>query len=368
MSESVTLRAADGHIVQRLCRTSGGEPIAGLVVMQEIFGVNAHIRSVADGWARDGFLAVAPALFDRIQPGVELGYDPAGMQTAMSLFPKFDIDKAILDVAAAVDYAAGATHKKVGVIGYCLGGTIAWLSATRLQPAAAVGYYGGRIGNYAGENPPARSCSTSAARTRIFPPPKSRRSTPRTLKSKSSGMTPATPSTATRAPATTPQRQRSPPALPRIPQEASDLKPSEPGHQLSFPLPTSCSLFPASSPSQLHRHPAHDRPRRHVHAADLLVAGVAQFVSSQIRPQPSMHRASASRSTPGTPSADSARQSALRWSDTISCPSRPCPRRVNIFDRIIEHVLRLKPVQRGLRPVQRRPRDRAPSAISSEST
>jgi carboxymethylenebutenolidase len=153
MSDSVTLRAADGHSFNAYVARPATEPIAGLVVVQEIFGVNAHIRSVADGWARDGFLAVAPALFDRISPGVDLGYDPAGMQTAMSLFPKFDVDKAIVDVAAAVDFAATETRKKVGVIGYCLGGTIAWLSATRLKPSAAVGYYGGRIGNYAGEKP-----------------------------------------------------------------------------------------------------------------------------------------------------------------------------------------------------------------------
>jgi carboxymethylenebutenolidase len=153
MSDSVTLRAADGHSFSAYVARPTNEPIGGLVVIQEIFGVNAHIRSVADGWARDGFLAVAPALFDRITPGIELGYDPASMQTAMSLFPKFNVDKSILDVAAAVDFAAGETHRKVGVIGYCLGGTIAWLSATRLKPAAAVGYYGGRIGNYAGEEP-----------------------------------------------------------------------------------------------------------------------------------------------------------------------------------------------------------------------
>src|ERR1700728_3793624 len=137
MTESVTLCAADGHTFSAYVAHPSSDPIAGLVVLQEIFGVNAHIRSVADGWARDGFLAVAPALFDRISPGVELGYDPAGMQTAMSLFPKFDIDKAIVDIAAAIDFAAGATRRNVGVIGYCLGGTIAWLSATRLHPAAA---------------------------------------------------------------------------------------------------------------------------------------------------------------------------------------------------------------------------------------
>jgi carboxymethylenebutenolidase len=153
VSEFVTLRAADGHSFSAYVAHPAVEPVAALVVVQEIFGVNAHIRSVTDDWARDGFLAVAPALFDRISPGIDLGYDPASMQTAMSLFPKFDVDKAILDIAATVDYAGGATHKKVGVIGYCLGGTIAWLSATRLHPAAAVGYYGGRIGNYAGEKP-----------------------------------------------------------------------------------------------------------------------------------------------------------------------------------------------------------------------
>lgn len=153
MSESVTLHAVDGHAFNAYVARPASEPIAGLVVVQEIFGVNAHIRSVADGWARDGFLAVAPALFDRISPDIELGYDPESMKTAMSLFPKFDVDKSIVDIAAAIDFAAAATHKKVGVIGYCLGGTIAWLSATRLHPAAAVGYYGGRIGNYAGEEP-----------------------------------------------------------------------------------------------------------------------------------------------------------------------------------------------------------------------
>jgi carboxymethylenebutenolidase len=130
-----------------------GEPIAGLVVVQEIFGVNAHIRSVAEGWARDGFLAIAPALFDRIEPGVDLTYDGADMQRAMSLIPKLDVEKSLLDTKAAMEYAASATGKKVAVIGYCFGGTIAWLAATRLGAAAAVGYYGGRIANYAAENP-----------------------------------------------------------------------------------------------------------------------------------------------------------------------------------------------------------------------
>ena len=125
--------------------------MAGLVVVQEIFGVNAHIRSVADGYARDGFLAVAPALFDRIERGVELGYDGADFQKAMSFVPKLDTEKALMDIAAAMKYAGSATGKKVGVIGYCFGGTMAWVAAARLNPAAVVGYYGGRIGGYAGE-------------------------------------------------------------------------------------------------------------------------------------------------------------------------------------------------------------------------
>jgi carboxymethylenebutenolidase len=155
MSEYVTLHAADGHEFSAYIARPDGEPAAGLVVVQEVFGVNPHIRSVADGYARDGFLAVAPALFDRIQPGVELGYDGADLQTAMSLIPKLDPEKALADVAAAIEFARSATGKKVGVIGYCFGGTLAWMAACRLHPAAAVGYYGGRIGNYAGETPSA---------------------------------------------------------------------------------------------------------------------------------------------------------------------------------------------------------------------
>jgi carboxymethylenebutenolidase len=151
MSEYVTLRAADGHEFKAYVARPAGKPVAGLVVIQEVFGVNSHIRSVADGYAKDGFLAVAPALFDRIQPGIELGYEGADLQTAMSLIPKLDVEKSVLDIGAAIEFAATETGKKVGVIGYCFGGTLAWLAAARLHPAAAVGYYGGRIGNYVGE-------------------------------------------------------------------------------------------------------------------------------------------------------------------------------------------------------------------------
>jgi carboxymethylenebutenolidase len=155
MGEYVKLKAADGHELSAYVARPLGEPVAGLVVVQEIFGVNPHIRSVADGYAKDGFLVVAPALFDRIERGVELGYDGADREMALGLMPKLDPAKALADIEAAMQFARSATGKKIGVIGYCFGGTMAWFAAARLHPSAAVGYYGGRIGNYVGETPSA---------------------------------------------------------------------------------------------------------------------------------------------------------------------------------------------------------------------
>ncbi|MGA2048280.1 MAG: dienelactone hydrolase family protein [Terracidiphilus sp.] len=151
MSEYVTLKTADGVEIGAYVARPEGEPVAGLVVVQEIFGVNQHIRSVADGYARDGFLAVAPALFDRIERGVELGYEGADMQRARGFIPKLDMEKSLMDVGAAMEFAGSVAGKNVGVIGYCYGGTLAWLAAARLHPAVAVGYYGGRTAMYADE-------------------------------------------------------------------------------------------------------------------------------------------------------------------------------------------------------------------------
>src|ERR1035441_4461661 len=153
MSEHVKLQASDGHELDAYVAHPAGEPIAGLVVVQEIFGVNPHIRSIADGYAKDGFLAVAPALFDRVERGVELTYDGTDAQKGMALLQKLDIAKSLLDVDAALRYVHAETGLKTGIIGYCFGGLLAWLSATRLHPDAAVGYYPGRIGNYAEEKP-----------------------------------------------------------------------------------------------------------------------------------------------------------------------------------------------------------------------
>jgi carboxymethylenebutenolidase len=125
------------------------------VVIQEIFGVNAHIRDVADGYAKHGFLAVAPALFDRIEKDIEIGYEGEDRVKAMEYFKKLNFDNAIKDIDAALGWARKNSGKKTGVIGYCVGGTLAWLSATRLNPDVAVGYYAGGIDRFAAETPKA---------------------------------------------------------------------------------------------------------------------------------------------------------------------------------------------------------------------
>ncbi|HEV2275833.1 MAG TPA: dienelactone hydrolase family protein [Acidobacteriaceae bacterium] len=153
MSKTVKLEASDGHQLDAYVATPQGDPIAGLVVVQEIFGVNAHIQAVTDGFARQGFYAVAPAIFDRVEKRVEIGYDAADMQKGMSLAQKLDIGNAVKDVDAALGYAKKQTGKPAMVVGYCFGGTLAWLSAARLSPAAAVGYYGGQIAKFTAEEP-----------------------------------------------------------------------------------------------------------------------------------------------------------------------------------------------------------------------
>lgn len=152
MNERITLKADDGHELDAYVGATKGTPTAGLVVIQEAFGVNPHIRAVTDGYAKDGFLAIAPALFDRMERGVELGYEGVDRDKGIALARKLNPDDAVKDIAAALAYLEGKTAK-CGVIGYCLGGTMAWLTATRLNADAAVGYYGGQIARFAQEKP-----------------------------------------------------------------------------------------------------------------------------------------------------------------------------------------------------------------------
>ncbi len=151
MSESLTLKASDGHAFHAYLATPSGKPRAGLVVIQEIFGVNSHIRSVTDGFAKDGYLAVAPALFDRVRSQIELGYDQASIAAGREIRAQVSWDDALKDVAAAAAHVKSAG--KVGCVGYCWGGSLAWLAATRLDVAAAVGYYGGQIFDFREEKP-----------------------------------------------------------------------------------------------------------------------------------------------------------------------------------------------------------------------
>jgi carboxymethylenebutenolidase len=153
MSEAVKLQASDGFELDAYVARPDTKPWGGLVVVQEIFGVNQHIRSVADRFAHEGFLAIAPAIFDRVQKNVDLGFDGESMQKGMGIALKLNMDETVKDVDAALQYAGKETGRPAGVVGYCFGGTIAWLSATRLAPAAAVAYYGGQIAKFADETP-----------------------------------------------------------------------------------------------------------------------------------------------------------------------------------------------------------------------
>jgi carboxymethylenebutenolidase len=152
MGRMIELTASDGHKLAAYRADPPGKPRGAIVVVQEIFGVNHHIRHVTDNFAAQGYLAVAPALFDRTKRGTELGYDGPSIEAGRELRGKVGDDAALLDIQAAIKEAAQGG--KVAVIGYCWGGTLAWLSATRLNGlAAAVGYYGGGIAGYSGEKP-----------------------------------------------------------------------------------------------------------------------------------------------------------------------------------------------------------------------
>lgn len=151
MGETIELTASDGHKLGGYRAEPEGAPKGGVVIVQEIFGVNGHIRNVCDSYAAEGYVAVAPALFDRIEPGIELEYDEPGTARGRQLRLEIAWDDAVKDVEAAMINLSGSG--KVGVVGYCYGGSVAWLSATRLQPAASVCYYGGQIVNFKDEKP-----------------------------------------------------------------------------------------------------------------------------------------------------------------------------------------------------------------------
>ena len=149
MAQFTTLTATDGFTLSAYVALPQGKPRAAIVVLQEIFGVNSHIREVADRFAAEGYLAVAPATFDRVKRGVELGYTEDDMtvgfelKTAVDALPGAGV---LLDIQAAIDHAARLTGGKVGIIGFCWGGLLTWRAACLLKGlSAAVPYYGGGI-------------------------------------------------------------------------------------------------------------------------------------------------------------------------------------------------------------------------------
>jgi carboxymethylenebutenolidase len=145
MGENITLTAADGHEFSAYRAEPEGEAKGGVVVIQEIFGVNGHIRDVTDGFAGEGYLSVAPAIFDRFERGVELDYTDEDIAVGREFKTQGNdnLDQVLADVAAAHGAVAGAG--KVGITGYCWGGVVVWAAACRLGFDAAAGYYGGGI-------------------------------------------------------------------------------------------------------------------------------------------------------------------------------------------------------------------------------
>jgi carboxymethylenebutenolidase len=145
MGNFIDLKSADGFGFPAYVAEPAGKPRGAVVVLQEIFGVNSHIRQVADGYAADGYLAVAPSTFHRVKQGVELGYTPedvsagAALKAAVEALPALGV---LQDVQAAIKHAARAG--KVGIVGYCWGGLLTWRAACLLEGlAAAAPYYGG---------------------------------------------------------------------------------------------------------------------------------------------------------------------------------------------------------------------------------
>ena len=152
MGRMIELQAADGHRFTAY-RAGADGAAAGLVVLQEIFGVNRHMRNVCDRFAAEGYAVLAPALFDRVERSVELGYDEQGRARGMALRAEVPAAGAMADIEAAASGLEGSSGQ-LGIVGYCWGGTLAWWGATRTHRfAAAVGWYGGGIAGTREESP-----------------------------------------------------------------------------------------------------------------------------------------------------------------------------------------------------------------------
>ncbi|MAZ01852.1 MAG: carboxymethylenebutenolidase [Sneathiella sp.] len=154
MGEMITLTAADGHEFAAYKVASNEAPKGCVVIVQEIFGVNSHIKDVCDGYAKAGFNAIAPALYDRISPDIELDYTPKDVEQGLQYKNQVSDETALKDIDAAANEIDASGN--AAVIGYCWGGTLAYLSACRLSSIGkAVGYYGGQVAQNIAETPKA---------------------------------------------------------------------------------------------------------------------------------------------------------------------------------------------------------------------
>jgi carboxymethylenebutenolidase len=167
-AEFTRLMARDGHEFDAWLSPPAGSPRGAVLVLQEIFGVNSHIRAVADGFAAEGYLAIAPSLFDRVKRNVETGYTPQDVEHGRGYVMQIPEEKLLLDMHACVNVVrhAGA----VGVVGYCWGGSLAFLAACELPVAAAVSYYGTRTVQYLEKQPRAPVMYHFGERDKTIPP------------------------------------------------------------------------------------------------------------------------------------------------------------------------------------------------------
>jgi carboxymethylenebutenolidase len=152
VGQDIKLKAADGFQLGGYRADPEGSPKGAVVVIQEIFGVNHHIRAVCDRFASAGYVAVAPSIFDRIEPGFQSGYSPDEVAVARKFVANPDWAAMLLDTQAAID--AVKSVGPVGIIGFCLGGSVAYAAATKLSGlSAAIGYYGGAVVRFADDKP-----------------------------------------------------------------------------------------------------------------------------------------------------------------------------------------------------------------------
>ena len=152
MGQDIKLKASDGFQSGGYRADPAGTPKGAIVVIQEIFGVNHHIRAVCDRLAGAGYVAIAPSIFDRIEPNFQSGYSPDEIAVARKFVANPDWPAMLLDTQAAID--AVKSVGPVGIIGFCLGGSVAYVAATKLTGlSAAVGYYGGAVVRFADDKP-----------------------------------------------------------------------------------------------------------------------------------------------------------------------------------------------------------------------